>query len=479
MSGFKDYDDYDALGLAQLVSNKDVRPDELLDEAIRRVETTDSQVNALTQHHYDLAKAAIDEGLPEGPFRGVPFLLKDLGVGLKGTITSAACKLTKDSVADHDSTLVERYKRAGLVIFGKTNTPEFGLTATTEPDLFGPSHNPWSLEHSTGGSSGGAAAAVAAGYVPVAHASDGGGSIRIPAACCGVFGMKPSRARTPSGPDIGEGWAGLSLAHCVSRTVRDSAALLDASHGAAPGDPYAAPHFGGSFLEEMGRSPGRLRIAVQTKPNSDTVVHPDCLAAVAKTAKLLEDMGHIVEEAEPDLAPGAIGDALRFASSVGTAANLDAHAERLGRPITEEDVEWVTWRTYQRAKDVLASDYARSIQLIHQVTRKCGFFFEDYDLHLAPTLGTPPRRLGELDTMNKDTKPYATLIGSYSPFTAMFNITGQPSTSIPMHWNDEGLPIGVMLTGRFGDEATLFQASRQLEEANPWAARRPPTWSGV
>ncbi len=479
MSGFSDYDDFDGLGLAGLVRQGDVSAYELLEEAVERTRRLDPKINAVTQQHFDLAKEAIDQGLPDGPFRGVPFLLKDLGVGLKGTITSSSSKLYQGAVADHDTTLVERYKAAGLVIFGKTNTPEFGITATTEPALHGPARNPHNIDYSTGGSSGGAAAAVAAGYIPVAHASDGGGSIRIPASCCGVFGLKPTRARTPSGPDVGEGWAGLSIAHCVSRTVRDSAALLDATHGPAVGDPYAAPHFGGSFLEEMQKAPGQLRIAVQTSSNADTRVHPDCLAAITKTAKLLEEMGHIVEEAEPDLAPGVIGDALRFASSVGTAAMLDAHAERLGRPITEDDVEWVTWRTYQRGKKVLAADYARSIALIHQITRKVGYFFKDYDLHLAPTLGTPPRKLGELDTQSHDTKSYARLIGEFSPFTAMYNITGQPSASTPMHWTEDGLPVGVMLTARFGDEAAVLRIAAQLEEANPWASRKPPNWAGI
>lgn len=465
MTGFSDYDAFDGLGLAELIRNKDVSPDELLDEAIARTEALNPKINSVTQKHYELAKQSIADGLPNGPFSGVPFLLKDLGVGLKGTITSGSSKLTKDAVADHDTTLVERYKAAGFVIFGKTNTPEFGITATTEPALHGPARNPHNTDYSTGGSSGGAAASVAAGFVPVAHASDGGGSIRIPASCCGVFGLKPTRARTPSGPDAGEGWAGLSIAHCVSRTVRDSAALLDATHGPAVGDPYAAPYFGGSFLDEMQKAPGQLRIAVQTRPNSDTRVHPDCLEAVAKTAKILEDMGHIVEEAEPKLSPGAIGDALRFASSVGTAASLDAHAERLGRPITEDDVEWVTWRTYQRGKAVLATDYARSVALIHQITRTCGYFFEDYDLHLAPVLGTPPVKLGQLDTMNRVTKPYARLIGEFSPFTAMYNITGQPSASMPMHQSAEGLPVGVMLTGKFGDDAGVLRIARELEAA--------------
>lgn len=465
MTGFADYSNYDGLGLAALVANGDVSAEELLDEAISRVEAGDGTINAVTQKHYDLARDAIQSGLPDGPFKGVPFLLKDLGVQLKGTTTSAASKLFKDGIADHDTTLVERYKAAGFAIFGKTNTPEFGITATTEPALFGPSRNPHNTDYSTGGSSGGAAASVAAGYVPIAHASDGGGSIRIPASCCGLFGLKPTRARTPSGPDNGEGWAGLSIAHCVSRSVRDSAALLDATHGAAPGDPYAAPGFSGSFLAEMDKAPGRSKIAVQTKPNSGTSVDNECLAAVTKTAKLLEEMGHIVEEAEPDLEEGVVARGLQFASAVGTAAMLDAKSAELGRPITEDDVEWLTWRTYLRGKKVMATEYARSVSLIHQITRKIGFFFEDYDLHLAPTLATPPRKLGELDTQSKDMRGYSELIGSYSPFTAMFNISGSPSASMPMHVSADGLPIGVMLTGQFGDDAGVLRVARQLEEA--------------
>ena len=463
MGGFSAFEDHDALGLAGLVAKGEVSPEELLEEAISRVEARNPEINAVTQKHYDLARDAIAAGLPEGQFKGVPFLLKDLGASLKGTITSAASKLFRDQVADHDTTLVERYKAAGLVIFGKTNTPEFGITATTEPALFGPSRNPHNTAYSTGGSSGGAAAAVASGMIPLAHASDGGGSIRIPASCCGLFGLKPTRARTPSGPDVGEGWAGLSIAHCVSRSVRDSAALLDVSHGPAPGDPYAAPHFGGSFLEEMARAPGQLRVAVQTRPNAGTEVDSECLAAVEKTTKLLGDLGHIVEEAEPDLEQGAIGRALQYASSVGTTAMLDATAARLGRPLTEDDMEWVTWRTYKRGGEVMATDYARSVSLIHQITRKVGCFFENYDLHLAPTLGTPPRKLGEIDTESRDTRTYSTLLGRYSPFTAMFNITGQPSASLPMHKTPEGLPVGVMLTGRFGDEVSVLRVARQLE----------------
>lgn len=463
MAGFSDYDAYDALGLAALVAKGDVTAEELLEEAVSRVEAKDGTINAVTQRHYDEARAAIHAGLPDGPFKGVPFLIKDLGVLLKGTITSSSSPLFKDTVADHDTTLVERHKRAGFVIFGKTNTPEFGITATTEPALFGPSRNPHNTEYSTGGSSGGAAAAVAAGYVPMAHASDGGGSIRIPASCCGVFGLKPTRARTPSGPDVGEGWAGLSISHCVSRSVRDSAALLDATHGPAPGDPYAAPAFSGSFLEAMDRAPGKLKIAVQTRPNSGTPVDADCIAAVEKTAKLLEAMGHTVDYAEPDLEDGVVARALQYASSAGTAAMLDAKAASLGRALTEEDMEWLTWRTYQRGKKVMATDYVNSVALIHKITRQIGSFFETFDLHLAPTLGTPPRKLGELDTQSKDMKTYAKLMGEYSPFTATFNISGSPSASLPMHKTADGLPVGVMLTGRTGDEATVLHVARELE----------------
>ena len=265
MTGFKEYDQYDALGLAELVKKGDVTSTELLEEAIARTEKVNDSVNAVVHKHYDEARAAIDAGLPDGPFTGVPFLLKDLHLLLEGTVTTYGSGFYRDHLADHDSTLVERYKQAGLVTFGKTNSPELGLMPVTEPRLFGPTRNPWDLSRTPGGSSGGASAAVASGIVPMANASDGGGSIRIPASCTGLVGLKPTRGRTPMGPDRGEGWAGQSISRVVSRSVRDSAAALDATTGEEPGNPYEAPHFAGSFLDEVGIAPGKLRIAICRK----------------------------------------------------------------------------------------------------------------------------------------------------------------------------------------------------------------------
>lgn len=296
-----EFDSYDGLGLADLVRRGDVSAGELLDIAIARVEAGNPELNAVVSRLYDQARAAVAAGLPEGPFTGVPYLLKDLGAHFTGAVTTFGSALFKDFVADHDSEITVRLRRVGLVIFGKTNTPEMGLAASTEPRLFGPTRNPWSLDHSSGGSSGGSAAAVAAGMVPMAHATDGGGSIRIPASCCGLFGLKPTRARNPMGPDAGEGWGGASVGHAVTRTVRDSAALLDATSGPDIGDPYWAPPPARPFLQEVGRDPGRLRIAITTRPWNGQPVDPECVEAALAAGRLGERLGHQVEEATPEI----------------------------------------------------------------------------------------------------------------------------------------------------------------------------------
>ena len=300
MTAISDYDSYDALGLAELVRNGEVSAGELLDEAISRVEATNPLINAFTVRFHDMARAAIAAGLPEGPLSGVPFPLKDLGAAMKGTPLTNGSKLFEHYVCDTTSTLVERFQAAGLVMFARTNSPEFGLSYATEPSLHGPTRNPWNLDHIPGGSSGGAAAAAAARVVPMAHASDGGGSIRVPASCCGLFGLKPARGRTPSGPTESDGWAGMTIGHAVTRSVRDSAALLDAISGPEPGDPYAAPAPARPFLQEVGADPGQLRIAFSGRPPSELTVHPDCIAAMEGAARLCADLGHHVEEAEPD-----------------------------------------------------------------------------------------------------------------------------------------------------------------------------------
>lgn len=474
MTGFSDYDDYDALGLADLVRKKEVSPLELLEEAIARLEKVDGTLNSVPLKHYDEARAAIDAGLPDGPFTGVPFLLKDLHLLMEGTVTSFGSGAFKDNVADHDSTLTERYKQAGLVIFGKSNSPEFGLAGTTEPRLYGPTRNPWNTEHSPGGSSGGAAAAVAAGVLPVANASDGGGSIRIPASACGLFGMKPSRARTPMGPDRGEGWGGMSSSHAVSRTVRDNAALLDATAGPAPGDPYSCSAPARPFLEEVGIDPRPLRIAVTaTGPNGNRA-DADVRAGLDATVALLEELGHHVTEAAPkidatDMTAAQIG---LIASSI--ALTLDMRGEALGRPVSQQDVENITWAIAENGRGLNGTDVARGTLLIHQFGRKVASFMEDYDVLLSPTLALPPVPLGTVNMDSDDIGAYIDINARYMPFAGLFNMTGQPSMSVPLHWTADGLPVGMMFTAPFGDESTLFQLAGQLERAQPWGDRRPP-----
>ncbi len=473
MSGFSDYEKFDALGLAELVRKSAVKPEELLDEAIARTERINPRINAVVLKHYDEAKRQIADGLPDGKFKGVPFLLKDLHLLLDGTITSYGSAAYRDNRADHNSTLTERYLAAGLVIFGKSNSPEFGLSVTTEPRLYGPTRNPWNVAHSAGGSSGGAAAAVAAGIVPAANASDGGGSIRIPAAACGLFGMKPTRARTPMGPDRSEGWAGMSISHVVSRSVRDSAAMLDVTHGPAQGDAYAAPAFTGSYLDEVSRAPGKLRISFTTKRVNGTQSHRDVVTAVEATAKLLADLGHHVEEDAPKVDVDEMTKHQALLVGANTLLALRQRGAQLGREITKDDVEKFTYLVAELAKLRGGADYAEATLYMHQMGRKFATYHERYDVHLSPTLSLPPIRLGVLDTMSDDVAGYLATSTEYVPSVGIYNMTGQPSMSVPLHWNVNGLPTGVMFSGRFGDEATLFRLAGQLEAAQPWWGKRP------
>ncbi len=477
MGGFAEYDSYDAVGLAALVAKGDVSPSELLDEAIARTEKVNGALNAVTHKHYDEARAAIDAGLPDGPLRGVPFLLKDLHLLLTGTVTTYGSAAFRNNVADHDSTLTERYKAAGLVIFGKTNTPEFGLAGTTEPRLFGPTHNPWNPSHSPGGSSGGAAAAVAAGVLPIAHASDGGGSIRVPAAACGLFGMKPTRARTPAGPDRGEGWGGMSISHAVSRTVRDNAALLDATHGPAPGDPYYAPPPVRPYAEEVEREPGRLRIAVTSAGPNGNDADAEVRTGLDATVELLTSLGHDVVAGAPAFDAKQMARAQAALIGANTALALDTAAATLGREITDEDVEKLTMTIARNGRRLSAEDYARASLTIHQFGRQVAEFMTGIDVLLSPTLAMPPVELGTVDMDSDDVRGYMALNAQYMPYTAIFNMTGQPSMSVPLHWSSGGLPVGMMFTGRFGDEATLFRLAGQLEQARPWRDRRPPVYA--
>ncbi|HWX04760.1 MAG TPA: amidase [Bradyrhizobium sp.] len=469
---FKEFGSYDGLGLAELVRKKQVSAAELLDEAIIRAARIDPQINAIVVKHYDYAERQIDNGLPTGPFTGVPFLLKDLEI-LQGTRTTSGASVLKDYVADHTGTLAQRFLDAGLSIFGKTSSPELGLMPTTEPRLHGPTRNPWNLAHSSGGSSGGAAAAVAARILPVAHASDGGGSIRIPAAASGVFGLKPSRARTPLGPDRGEGWGGFSCGHVVSISVRDSAAMLDAIAGPEPSSPYVAPAPQRPFLEEVGRDPGRLRIAFTDKSPYGDAVDPEIAAATRDIASLLAGLGHHVGERAP---PFAADPAVVMATIVAanTALTVRLLEQRFGRAMTNRDLETLTLASAHNAAKTTATDYVAAQLAAFQISRALATFFENCDVFLCPTLCSPPLRLGELDPMAEDLSHIPPILRRYIPATSMFNMSGQPSMSMPLAWNAAGLPLGMMFSARLGDEATLFRLAAQLEQERPWKAKLPP-----
>ncbi len=474
MLNFSDYRKHDALALADLVRTKQVTAQELLDAALARSREVNPKINAIVLDHEDVARRALKDGLPQGPLTGVPYLLKDLGAALKGTVTTGSLSYAREAVATADSTYVERVKNAGLVVFGKTHSPELGLSPSSESRMFGATRNPWNLNHIAGGSSGGAAAAVAAGIVPVAHATDGGGSIRIPASCCGLFGLKPTRARTPMGPKRGEGWGGASVGHVVSRSVRDSAAFLDATAGAAPGDPYPAPHAPHPFLDEARTAPGRLRIAFSTKPAIPTEAHPDAIAAVREAAKLCESLGHHVDEAAPDINGMEIMAAQGIVISANVAFTVDEAAEALGRTARAQDVERATWFRVENARKTDSSAYARAMNTLHLLGRTVAAFMSNYDVILQPTAAQPPLPIGVLNMDREDLQQMFREMISFIPYTGIYNLTGQPSANIPLHWNAQGLPIGTMFTTRFGDEATLFRLAAQIEQARPWKDKYAP-----
>lgn len=469
---FKEYGDHDALGLASLVRKGEVSAQELLDEAAARTDAINPHINAVAVRHDDHARRQIAEGLPDAPFAGVPFLLKDLDL-LEGTRTTFGSSVYKNFVADHTSTIAQRFMNAGLTIYGKSASPEFGLMPATESRLHGPTRTPWNLAHSAGGSSGGAAAAVAARILPVAHASDGGGSIRIPASACGVFGLKPTRARNPCGPDRGEGWGGFSCGHVVSISVRDSAAMLDAISGPEPTSPYFAPPPVRAFLEEVGRDVGRLRISFTDKSPYGDAIDPEVAAAVREIAEMLAGIGHDVEERAPVL-PADPARVITTVVAANTALSVRLAEQTFGRAMTPEDMELLTLASARNGAKASAVDFVANQQSVFDITRSVATFFERCDVFLSPTLCTPPVRVGEINTMAEDLSGLAPLLRRYMPGTSMANMTGQPSMSVPLAWTGSGLPIGLMFTAHFGDEATLFRLAAQLEQARPWKDRRPP-----
>ena len=469
-----DFMAHDAVELAGLVRAKQVRASELLEAAIARTEAVNPALNAVVLRHDALAREAVRAGLPDGPLQGVPFLLKDLAIDLSGTITTHGSRFFADSAATRDSELVKRYRNAGLVIFGKTASPEFGATATTESKLWGDTHNPWKRGYSSGGSSGGAAAAVAAGILPVAHASDGGGSIRIPAANCGLFGLKPTRGRVPDGPHSFDGWAGLSIDHVISRSVRDSAAVLDATQGTTLGDPYVSPPRTRPYIGEVSTPPHMLRIGLQTTSFMLKEIHPDCIEAARNAAKLCESLGYAVEEiSAPPLPPAELFAAMTIVMGASSVNRIQAREKQLGREVTPEDLELRNWESYQKALSFTAAQHEAARQDVYDFGRAVVVHQHPYDVVLSPTLAIPPPRHG-LMSLSSDYDDYARTGQQASAFTIQYNFSGQPAMSVPLFWNDEGLPIGTMFAARPGREDVLFQLAGVLEQARPWKQRRPP-----
>jgi amidase len=476
----------DATDQAELVRSGEATPEELVEAAIARVEAVNPELNAVI---HELFEEGLEEArspdLPDGPFKGVPFLFKDLGAAYAGQPLHLGTKLLKDAGfrAPIDSTLAQRFRAAGFVVIGKTNTPELGILPTTEPEAYGASRNPWNTDHTTGGSSGGSGAAVASGMVPVAHANDGGGSIRIPASANGLVGLKTTRQRTTEGPLIGDLMGGLTVELCVSRTVRDTAAILEAVHGPAPGDPYVAPPPERSYLEELeaGRT---FRIGVQIDPPVPGLdAHPECAAAVEGARKLLEGLGHTVEDSAPvdtQLAESLdIEDSFLTKWAAGQAASLDQLGMIVGREITADDVEPLTWVLAEIGRDRTAAQYLTDHGKHQLVARGiAGWFESGFDLLMTPTMAEPPVPLGTFDQRSGEPLEAFRRAVPSGAFTAIFNATGQPAISLPLHWTEDGLPVGVQLVAPFGREDLLIDVAAQLESAQPWIDRRPPVFAG-
>lgn len=471
---FAEYRRYDAIGLAALVANGAVSPMELLKTALARAVHVQPRLAPLSLLESDFAHASIAAGLPTGPFSGVPFLLKDLFAFLPGTRLTNGSRLMQGLNCTFESTLVSRLRRAGVVIFGKTTSPELGVNVTTEPLLHGPVRNPWDPTLSAGGSSGGAAVAVASGIVPAAHASDGGGSIRIPASCCGLVGLKPSRARNPVGPVVGEAWNGLAAGHILSRSVRDTAAFLDATAGAEPGDPYACPAIEGSFLDAAGRDPGALRIGLVTAAPGDIAVDPACIAATEAAAHKLVALGHRIEPLALDLEAEQLFRQQITIVAANLAHDLANWQLLLGRPLDPTTLEACTLALAERGRGIPAVDLAAAINGVQQTARHFGRLFAAFDLLLSPTLATPPPRLGTIDQDSADLDRFLAQNAAFIPFTPLYNMTGCPAISLPLDHGPDGLPIGVMLGAALGREDLLLEVAGQLERAHPWFDRLPP-----
>lgn len=492
MTAFAEYEQHDATGLAGLVESGDVTPGELLEAAVASVERSNATINAVVHKMYERAMEYASRPLPAGPLKGVPFLLKDLGSAMAGVPMTGGSRYLHDFTPNYDSEVVRRYKDAGLVIFGKTNTPEFGLVSITEPELHGPTHNPWDVTRSPGGSSGGAAAAVAAGYVPAAHGSDGGGSIRIPASACGLFGLKPTRGRVPHGPAAGDPGFGILQTHAITRSVRDSALLLDVVRGPDAGTPYAIREPDRPYVDEVQSDPGKLRIGFTTEALFGTTTHADCVEAVERTVELLESLGHEVERVSIPFDRGRLPSTFVRIWAASLAGDLAAMEQATGRKLHPDKFELTTWLLAIIGRKLSAAELAADVAFMHAESRRVQSVWIDHDVVITPTLARPPVKIGELAPTQSQVRqmkaltkaPIRKLLDQALaevagenlapvPNTMLFNMTGQPAMSVPLHWNADNLPIGVQFVGRWGDEATLFQLAGQLEQAQPWWDRRP------
>ena len=475
----------DALAQAALVRAGEATPLELVDAAIARIETLNPRLNAVITPLFEKARdQAKSPYLSDGPFKGVPFLLKDFGCHSAGDPYHQGSRFLKDLgwTAKEDTYMAAKLRAAGFIFLGKTNTPEFATMPTTEPEAYGPSRNPWNTEHSTGGSSGGAGAAVASGMVPAAHANDGGGSTRVPASECGLVGLKSTRSRVSLGPEYGEVWQGLVNEHVVTRSVRDTAAILDAIAGPMPGDPYFATPPTRPFLAEVGTTPGVLRIGVLADfPGQATPLHPDCVAAVHATAQLLSALGHTVEESSPS----ALNDEQERRRQVwailtsAIASHIETLGKQTGKAVTQDDVEIHTWAMVEIGRARTATRYIEALEWLQADTRRLARWWQPedgtagFDILVTPTIAEPPPRLGEFVSTPENPLGGARRSATLMPFTVPFNVTGQPAISLPLHWNSAGLPIGVQLVAAYGREDVLFRLASQLEQAKPWAEQWP------
>lgn len=499
MPGFPEYDSYDGLGLAELVRAGEVSSRDLVEECISRIERLNPQINSIVYELFQAARARSVADLGDGPFAGVPFLVKDLIQRIPGVPTQEGSRFFEGWTPTDETNLYRRWLDSGVVPVAKTATSELGLLPVVETELHGVTRNPWMLDRTAGGSSGGSGSSVAAGLAPMASGGDGGGSIRIPSACCGLFGHKPSRARNPSGPFASEHWSGYVSEHVLTRTVRDSAAMLDETHGPEDTSPYAAAPIEGTFLEATKSDPQPLRIAFHSEPALPATVHPDCRAAVEDAARLCAELGHQVEEVRPGHDSSALGRAFLMVVGTNVAAEIREGEQTRSRRATSKDFELTTWISHMLGKAITGQDFLVALRTLQTETRRLVDRYRDYDLVLTPTLGTPPPRIGELKPRGADliaqkviaaldwNRPLAntTLIDqaaqstfSFIPFTPVANFTGQPSMSVPLYWNGEGLPVGVMFTGRPEQETLMFSLAAQLERARPWEQRRPPVFAG-